>query len=203
MYTVELNDITLQLETVPAIFSPQAADAGTRAMLEETEFRPDDKVLDLGCGCGIVGIYAAKLLGEERVVLCDIDEQAVRLARINSEQNGVGGVSVRLSDGYENIPETDFSLILSNPPYHADFSVARHFIEGGFRRLRPGGRLLMVTKRLDWYKNKLISVFGGVRIVRRDGYYVFIAEKRAAAPPRKKKVPAPAMSRKLRRRHRS
>lgn len=41
--------------------------------------------------------------------------------------------------------------------------------------------MLMVTKRRDWYKNKLISVFGGVKIHEIDGYFVFFAEKRAAS----------------------
>ena len=45
----------------------------------------------------------------------------------------------------------------------------------------------MVTKRLDWYKNKLISVFGGVKIHRIDGYYVFVAEKRSTAMNKKRK----------------
>ena len=36
----------------------------------------------------------------------------------------------------------------------------------------------MVTKRKDWYKNKIISVFGGVEIHEKDGYYIFIAQKR-------------------------
>lgn len=73
------------------------------------------------------------------------------------------------------MPDNDFTLILSNPPYHTDFSVPKHFIEIGFKKLVLGGKLIMVTKRLDWYKNKLTSIFGGVKI---NGYYVFIAEKR-------------------------
>ena len=36
----------------------------------------------------------------------------------------------------------------------------------------------MVTKRRQWYKNKLISVFGGVEIRETDGYFVFIAQRR-------------------------
>lgn len=39
--------------------------------------------------------------------------------------------------------------------------------------------MIMVTKRLTWYKNKLSSVFGGVKVHEIDGYYVFIAEKRS------------------------
>ena len=61
------------------------------------------------------------------------------------------------------------------------FTVAKRFIEKGFNRLKIGGKMYMVTKRKDWYKNKLISIFGGVRIHEIDGYYVFEAEKRSAS----------------------
>lgn len=56
----------------------------------------------------------------------------------------------------------------------------------------------MVTKRLDWYKNKLISVFGGVKIYQIDGYYVFVAEKRNTVI-RKKQKPIHKLSKKLQR----
>lgn len=36
----------------------------------------------------------------------------------------------------------------------------------------------MVTKRFDWYKNKIQSVFGGVKYINSEGYYIFMAEKR-------------------------
>lgn len=45
----------------------------------------------------------------------------------------------------------------------------------------------MVTKRLEWYKNKLTSVFGGVKVIEKDGYYVFVAEKRTFKKPMKEK----------------
>lgn len=70
--------------------------------------------------------------------------------------------SWRQSDGLKNIPEAGFTLILSNPPYHTDFSVAKEFIEDGFCKLLVGGKMLMVTKRLDWYRNRLSAVFGGI-----------------------------------------
>lgn len=133
-------------------------------MLFEIEFLPGDKVLDLGRGYGVAGILAGKLIGEESVVMCDID----------------------------------FTLILCNPPYHADFSVPKKFIEVGFRKLAMGGKLVMVTKRLDWYKNKLISVFGGVKVREIQGYYVFAAEKRGRVIKKKKK-PVRKLSKKLQR----
>lgn len=73
--------------------------------------------------------------------------------------------------------ETGFTKIISNPPYHLDFSVPKHFIEKGFNRLALGGSLWMVTKRLEWYRNKLGAIFGGCRVHEVGGYYVFEATK--------------------------
>lgn len=120
--------------------------------------------------------------------MCDISEIAVNLAKRNAELNGVPNIDTRISNGLDNIIENDFTLILSNPPYHTDFSVAKHFIESGFKKLKIGGRMVMVTKRLEWYRNKLSSVFGGVKVQELNGYYVFIAEKDVHISKRKKRA---------------
>ena len=198
MIHTRIKNVDLKFETGSSIFSPNSIDNGTLSMLSVIDFLPSDKVLDLGCGYGVVGILAGKLIGEENVIMCDISEQAVKYARINAALNGVPNISIRLSDGYRNVEENDFTLILCNPPYHADFSVPKKFIEVGFRKLTMGGKLVMVTKRLDWYKNKLISVFGGVKVQEIEGYYVFVAEKRSWIIKKKKK-PAKSLSRKLQR----
>jgi len=147
-------------------------------MLSLVEFSEGDSVLDLGCGYGVVGILAAKLVGQDQVVMVDVDHLAVQLSKENAVLNQVPNVSIYQSDGFRDVTETGFNLILSNPPYHTDFSVPKAFIEKGFNRLMVGGRMYMVTKRKEWYKNKFISIFGGVQISEIDGYYVFMGEKR-------------------------
>lgn len=174
----ELMGHRLALETHPKLFSPGHADRGTLAMLSVAHFSPGMKVLDLGCGCGLVGILAARICGEENVIMSDIDPLAVQIAAKNAAANGVGGVQVVVSNGLNGVDATGFDLILSNPPYQSDFSVAKRFIEKGFNRLKIGGTMLMVTKRREWYRNKLIAIFGGVRVHEVDGYFVFEAEKR-------------------------
>ena len=188
MFSARIKDVDMVFETAPSNFSPNSIDNGTLAMLSVIDFLPDDKVLDLGCGYGVVGILAGKLIGEENVIMCDVSEQAIEYAKINLRINDVPDIRIKLSDGYQNIEEKDFTLILSNLPYHTDFSVAKHFIEVGFKKLVLGGKLIMVTKRLDWYKNKLTSVFGGVRVHEINGYYVFVAEKRNQAVKKKEKA---------------
>lgn len=169
----------VSLETRRGLFSPERVDRGTLAMLSHVQIAPGMRIMDLGCGCGVVGIVAAKIAGEENVFMSDADPMAVETARRNAERNGVGGAQFFVSDGFRNVDASGFDLILSNPPYQTDFSVAKGFIEKGFNRLKIGGKLYMVTKRREWYKNKMISVFGGVEIRETDGYYVFIGERRS------------------------
>jgi len=182
-----IKGIDLELETSKNCFSPGKVDAATLAMLSCIEFEPGQKVLDLGCGYGVVGITAARLIGAGSVYMVDIDPEAVSYSKKNAERNGVADVHIILSDGLEALSESGFDVILSNPPYHADFSVAKKFIEKGFNRLKIGGKMLMVTKRREWYKNKFISVFGGVRIHEIDGYLVFEAERRNLSYAKKSK----------------
>ena len=132
---------------------------------------------------------------------CAIFPKAVKQAKINAELNGVPDIDIKISDGFSEIPDNGFTLILSNPPYHTDFSVPKHFIEVGFKKLAVGGKMIMVTKRLDWYKNKLASVFGGVRVREINGYYVFISEKRRERVPKKEKAVG-KLSKKLRKKQR-
>lgn len=202
MISTRIKDVDVVFETAPSNFSPNFIDNGTLAMLSVVDFAPSDKVLDLGCGYGVVGILAAKLIGGENVVMCDISKEAIERACTNARRNGVPNVPIILSDGFEDVKEKDFTLILSNPPYHADFSVPKRWIEAGFQALALGGKLVMVTKRLDWYKNKLASTFGGVTVREVDGYYVFVAEKRTRTVKKKEKAPN-KLSKKLQRRQRA
>ena len=179
MITVQIDDMILDLRTNPALFSPNQADIGTLAMLSCISLSPSDKLLDLGCGYGLVGIYAAKIIGDHHVTMVDVDPIAVRVAKQNAANNRVQNIRILQSDGFSNIDDTDYTLILSNPPYHTDFSIAKHFIEKGFNRLALGGKMLMVTKRKNWYKNKLSAIFGGVQIKEINDYFVFTAEKRS------------------------
>ena len=179
MIKINIKGIDLVFKTSGGLFSPRAVDLGTLSMLSLVEFGENEKVLDLGCGYGVVGILAAKIVGEENVVMLDIEEEAVKLAQKNASLNGVPGVKTIQSDGFTNLDEKDFTLILCNPPYHTDFSVAKTFIEKGFNRLCIGGRMYMVTKRKEWYKNKLIAIFGGVQIWEINGYYVFMSIKKS------------------------
>ena len=181
-FKTDINGVCLQMTAESGLFSPDHADQGTLAMLSAIELEQEQKLLDLGCGYGIVGIYAANFCQPENVWMLDKNVRAIEMSRINAAANGVETINILQSDGPEILLETghqaSFDWVLSNPPYHEDFSIARRFIETSYKLLKTGGKLVLVVKRLDWYKNKLRSVFGGAKILSINGYYVLIAEKR-------------------------
>ncbi|MCH4547465.1 methyltransferase [Rhizobium changzhiense] len=179
MIDTEIHGVKLRLNTSLRGFSPKAIDPGTSTLLSLVKIGEENKVLDLGCGYGVVGIFAARFTNPMLVHMVDIDPEMVRLAKKNAEANGVSSVNCCISDGFDNVNETGFDLILSNPPYHVDFSVPKKFIEKGFNRLAIGGSLWMVVKRQAWYENKLRKTFGGVKIYQLNGYCVLQAERRS------------------------
>ena len=90
MITETIQGVSIELETDPTLFSPRAVDRGTEQMLSFAAFRPNDKVLDLGCRYGVVGIIAAKLVNSpSQVFLLDSDPHAVELATENAARNQV------------------------------------------------------------------------------------------------------------------
>jgi len=179
MIRTAIHGVALTFETDPRLFSPKRVDAGTLAMLTRARFESNDKVLDLGCGYGAVGVYAAKILAPEQVWMSDNDPVAIAAAKNNLLLNGVAGAKLVLSDGFRDFKESGFTKILFNPPFHVDFSLPKHFIEKGFNRLALDGQMLCVTKRRVWYENKLKAIFGRVRIEPLGGYFVFTATKSA------------------------
>ena len=177
MIRADIGDVQVTLETDARLFSPREIDAGTLALLSCVQLSPTDKVLDLGCGYGVIGIVAAKLIGAERAYLVDNDALAIDIASKNARLNGLDELTVLLSDGFKDLRETGFTQILCNPPYHTDFHVPKQFIHKGFNRLLVGGKLWMVTQRQLWYRNKLRAIFGKVVEHSIPPYTVFEAVK--------------------------
>ncbi|MDZ7781548.1 MAG: 50S ribosomal protein L3 N(5)-glutamine methyltransferase [Halioglobus sp.] len=84
-----------------------------------------ERILDLCCGGGCIGLAAAVYCGGARVDLIDVDEDALDLAHRNAALHGLEGrVEILRSDLYEKLEERRYDLILCNPPYVNDADLA-------------------------------------------------------------------------------
>jgi SAM-dependent methyltransferase len=77
--------------------------------------RPVDVALDLGTGCGIQALLAAK--HSAHVVATDVNERALAFAAFNAALNGIDGVELRQGDLFEPVAGERFGLLVANPPY--------------------------------------------------------------------------------------
>lgn len=135
----------LRFTTDAGVFSKGEVDSGTALLLRSL---PDDmagRVLDLGCGWGPVGIAVGKAWPACEIVMCDVNERALELSRLNAKANGVAAAALA-SDGLENVTGT-FDYIITNPPIRAGKQVIYRMFADSARRLRPGGQLYLVIRR--------------------------------------------------------
>ena len=77
--------------------------------------RPARRTLDVGTGCGYLGLVAASF--SDRVIATDRNERAVMMARFNARLNDVDQMESRVGDLWEPVRGERFDLILSNPPF--------------------------------------------------------------------------------------
>jgi 16S rRNA (guanine1207-N2)-methyltransferase len=183
--SVRVRGLELELHSLPGNFSSQGLDQGTRALLETAAIPPGGRVLDLACGYGVVGIVADRL-GAGEVVYIDDDLIALTACRHNLESLGLEGELVHSHE--PGRAQGKFDCILTNPPYHADYGVARSFVEFAAASLEDGGWLHVVVKKPDWYVNKIRALFGGCKVLEQDGYSVISAQLRRSRPRTAKAV---------------
>jgi 16S rRNA (guanine1207-N2)-methyltransferase len=160
----------------PGTFSYGRFDNGARALVETMRIEPGDRVLDIGCGCGTNGIFAALQSGPEGfTTFIDSNVRAIALAEQNARGSGLTAFETFASSRVEGPPEGSFDVALANPPYYGQTAIAQLFIQRGRALLRPGGRFYLVTKQPDQVGPLVAEAFGMTEPVERRGYIVLSA----------------------------
>lgn len=170
----------VQVVGLPGVFSAGKADRAT-ALLLDTLGELDlagQHVLDLGCGAGLIGVWAARR--GANVTLVDGDLQSVRSSRLTLEASGLSGEVIH-SDVDSALGDRTFDLILTNPPFHVGrgvvLDVAREFLAAASRRLRPGGTLYVVANEPLPYEAPLREIGPSRELARTGGFKVLAATR--------------------------
>lgn len=163
------------------VFSKDGIDIGTNVLLDYVSKQTlGNKILDLGCGVGPIGIILKKIFPDSEFHMVDVNDRALELAIENAKLNDVD-VNIYKSNSYEHVTDTDFTDIITNPPIRAGKQVIYEMFEHAYDHLCISGKLWIVIRKshgANSAKAKVESVFGNCEVVKKDkGFYILKAEK--------------------------
>ena len=173
-FTAELGGRDLVLHSTWGLFSPREIDEGTRLLLRQVVVDPTDDCLDLGCGYGPIGLALAVLAPRGQTLMVDKDFVAVDFSNRNAKRNGITNARAGLSNGFDQIdPDLKFDLIASNVPAKVGKEMLSLYLHDARDRLRPGGRLYLVTVNglRQYMKRNLNEVFGNYEKLKQGSHY--------------------------------
>ncbi|OZM55894.1 16S rRNA methyltransferase [Lottiidibacillus patelloidae] len=180
-HKVELRGKKLVFTADAGVFSKAGIDFGTKTLLEHYELPEiSGEILDVGCGYGPIGITIAKEATDRQVVLVDVNERAIHLAKENAIRNQVSNVTVLKSNLLENVQNRHFASILTNPPIRAGKQVVHDLFEQAAAKLLPDGELWVVIQKKQGAPSameKLASLLNDVEVVvKKKGYFIIRAK---------------------------
>ncbi|MBB6455196.1 16S rRNA (guanine1207-N2)-methyltransferase [Salirhabdus euzebyi] len=164
------------------VFSKNEVDFGSRLLVESFEEpKVEGNILDVGCGYGPIGLSLAKSFPTRHVHMVDVNQRAIELARLNATNNEVANVSVFESNLFENVKDTKYAAILTNPPIRAGKQVVHSILVESYDYLAEKGTLWVVIQKKQGAPSamkKLEEIFEQVDVVKKDkGYFILRAEK--------------------------
>ncbi|WP_406224861.1 methyltransferase [Streptomyces anulatus] len=163
------------------IFCAERLDIGTRFFLKHLPSRGGAvRVVDLGCGNGVLGLSAAVSNPEAHLTFVDESYGAVASAEETFRAGAPAGAKADflVGDGLDGLDPGSVDLVLNNPPFHSHMATtdatARTMFTGARTALRQGGELWVVGNRHLSYHTHLRRIFGNCTTVAGDPKFVVL-----------------------------
>lgn len=164
------------------VFSKKEVDFGSRFLIDLFQMpEVEGPILDVGCGYGPIGLAIASMSNARTVHMIDVNERALELAKENATGNQILNVDIYESDRFENVKETEFAAIVTNPPIRAGKTIVHDILTRSYHHLKSNGELWVVIQKKQGApsaKAKLEEIFDEVELVGKNkGYYILKAKK--------------------------
>ena len=131
---------------------------------------PSPKLLDMGCGCGLVGFLVKSVVKDILLVMVDSHSRAVESANLNAANFNMPAEVILADNGTPARMDGTFDVFAGNPPYYSDYRIAEVFLETAKRALKPGGVCYTVVKNDAGLRPVQERYFPDVEVIRRRGY---------------------------------
>lgn len=176
-----LEGTTMQIHNHANVFSRTSLDIGARFMLDNLPIHSARKVIELGCGNGVLGLSLLARDSEVEVAFIDESHMAVASARLNVEHNlpdALPRARFLVNNCLDDVPAGAADRILCNPPFHQLQAITDHIawqmFSDAHRVLPQGGELWIVGNRHLDYHNKLKRLFGNAQVVASNSKFVIL-----------------------------
>lgn len=181
-FSYQLRGKEYTFHTDAGVFSKSEVDFGSRLLIETFQWpEVDGPVLDAGCGYGPIGISLAAEKPERTIHMIDVNDRALSLARENAKTNQIQNVQIYESDRLQNVSETNFAAVLTNPPIRAGKQVVFEILQTGFEKLKEGGELWVVIQKKQGapsVEKELERLAGSCETAAKSkGYFILRAKK--------------------------
>lgn len=174
---VEINGIPFYFYTDNGVFSKGELDFGTELLLKNFKYdNPNNKtLLDIGCGCGPIGIYASHL--GFTVDMSDVNKRAIHLSKMSLKEQGLNA-NVFESDAYKNITNK-YDYIVSNPPIRVGKEKLYEIVMNAKEHLKDDGSLWIVVRKQQGAESMvrdMKNVYKTVEVVaKKKGFFIIKA----------------------------
>ena len=148
-----------------------------RELTESVGLPTPCRLLDMGCGNGLVAFLVASAVSAIEPVLVDSHSRAVEAASLNAQRLGIKTEVILADNGTPARMDGSFDVFVGNPPYYSEYRIAEVFYETALRALKPGGLCLVVCKNDAGLRPVAEKYFTDIAIVPRRGYAVLKAIK--------------------------
>ena len=178
-YSLEISGTPVTIRSLPGVFSHGEFDLGTQLLLESLP-ELKGKVLDFGCGAGVIGTVLARRNPEIELDMCDISAFAIASTRATLEENGLKG-NVFASDVYSDTTD-NYDFLISNPPFHSgldtSYSATETLLEQAPEHLSASGELYIVANSFLKYPPIIEAKFGNYATINKTSKFaVYHAKK--------------------------
>lgn len=173
----EINGIPFYFYTDNGVFSKGELDFGTELLLKNFKYdNPNNKtLLDIGCGCGPIGIYASHL--GFAVDMSDVNKRAIHLSKMSLKEQSLNA-NVFESDAYKNIINK-YDYIVSNPPIRVGKEKLYEIVMNAKEHLKDGGSLWIVVRKQQGAESMvrdMKNVYKTVEVIaKKKGFFIIKA----------------------------
>lgn len=165
------------------VYAREKLDIGARYFIENLpKIKPGSKVIDLGCGNGVIGLSVLARQPDIELQFFDESHMAIASAQQNISKNlpeSVNACQFQLNDCLSGVEGGSVDLILCNPPFHQQTATTDHIawqmFKDSHRVLKKGGELRIIGNRQLGYHIKLKRIFGNEKLIASNDKFVTIS----------------------------